>query len=80
MLRVTYFVPIYGFPWASPTLSSLLFYSSCGLLFRIMNDSTTNNFLKYEKAVILSNFSPIFLSLRLITSILKIARHPKYTI
>ena len=60
MLRVTYFVPIYGFSWASPSLSSLLFYSSCGLLFRIMNDRTTKNFLKYEKAVILSNFSPIF--------------------
>ena len=52
-----------GFSWVSPTLSSLLFCSSCGLLFRIMNDGTTNNFLKYEKAVTLSIFSLIFFEL-----------------
>ena len=48
------------FPGFHQFVSSLLFCSSSGLLFRIMNDGTANNFLKYEKAVILFNFSSLF--------------------
>ena len=69
--------PVY--PGLHQTLSSLLFCFSCGLLFQIMNDGTTKYFLKYEKAVILFNFSSIFFE-ALVTSILKIARHSKYII
>ena len=67
-----------SFYWVSPTLSSLLFCSSCRLLFQIMNDGTTNNFLKYEKAVILFNFSLIFFEPPVSYFISKIARQSKY--
>ena len=62
LLCGTYFVPIcwIRLSWGSPTLGSLLLCSNSGHLFRIMNDDTTNSFLKYENAVILSSFSPIF--------------------
>ena len=48
------------FPGFHQFVSSSLFCSSSGLLFRIMNDGSANNFLKYEKAVLLFNFSSLF--------------------
>ena len=60
VLLILFLYAMSGFSWVSPILNSLLFCSSCGLLFRIMNDGTTNYFLKYEEAVIRFNFSSIF--------------------
>ena len=60
VLRILFLYAGAGFSRVSPTSSFLLFCSSCGLLFRIMHDGTRNNLLKYEKVVILLNFSSTF--------------------